>query len=423
MKYFGTDGIRGTYGTAPVNDVFFQCLGDAVRRQFPEIKKLVIGRDTRASGENLTCAFLQGFGNTAELIDLGEVSSPILSQSVGLFKADFGVMITASHNPYRDNGIKFFDKNGDKISQQLEQKIESKINFPNQSLEKQLFSVYDPYIREYPYRVVVDCANGSATNFAKFAYRFQHTIWIGDNPNGQNINDQCGSEYPQQLVNRVINEGYDLGIAHDGDGDRVVLCDRLGRLIPGEVILGVLAISMKKEGKLRNLSVVTTPVSNMGLANSLAKLGIAVEYSDVGDRNVAETMRCKGCNLGGESSGHIILRDLAPTSDGILTALSFLEALKNLNVSPEKVDELIQLYPQKKCNIVVRQKVPLENIDVVWNRLEELRNELHPSGRIFVRYSGTEPKLRIVVEAQSEALAEYYISEIKNIIENCHEII
>lgn len=431
MKYFGTDGIRGKFGEFPITEKFFRHLGVSIRTTFPNLKKIILGCDTRYSCELLLQALLEGLSNDIHIVNLGIVSSPILSQTVVFCHADLGLMITASHNPAHDNGIKLFNHNGDKISIGTEELIESNIDFElehevdiiTQHLQKDVHGFYDKFNKFYPYKVVIDTANGSSAQFAKKTYQFKEIFWIGDQPNGYNINHNCGSEYPQDLARKVLDVGADFGIAHDGDGDRALLCDRFGHLVPGEALLGILALDFKKRNLLKNNTIVTTPVSNVGLEFVLKKYGIKTIYSNVGDRNVADTMKSNECNLGGESSGHIIIKDFAPTSDGILTVLCFLEALERLNLSITEAKELIPLYPQKKCNMPVKYKVPLNELGEAWTNMQMYEKNLGSDGKILVRYSGTESTLRVVVEAKTEDLTDLYFQKVKKTLENCDKII
>lgn len=431
MKYFGTDGIRGTWKNFPLQVEFLEKLSLAISQVMcPRV--LVIGRDTRKSGTEIKDVLIRAFPGDIKIIDVGIVSSPLLSRSVVDFQADLGIMITASHNPASDNGVKIFDQFGNKITESLEREIEKIIDqlqsvtlsdkaVVSEDIEGKYFLPQE--VRERFAKVVVDCANGSAVKFAKHSYQFPQTIWIGDAPDGENINDHCGSEYPKNLAEKVKQSGAALGIAHDGDGDRVLLCDQNGNIIPGEAILGLIAIYLKRQNKLNQDTIVTTPMSNRGLSQSLEKYGIRVELSDVGDRNVAEKMRLLGCNLGGENSGHIIFTDKAPTSDGIQTALLFLQALVDLDIMPSDVEKMIQLLPKKTLNIRVREKVPLDEVPEVNNVIQNELKNLGDRGKIFVRYSGTELKLRILVEATTEEFAGKIIKNIKNSIVNCNKII
>ena len=431
MIYFGTDGIRGKYGTFPITDVFFRQLGHSIRISFPEVKNIVIGCDTRYSGDALANAIQEGIGKDVHFLHLGVTSSPYISQSVTFYQADMGIMITASHNSPEYNGVKIFNQYGDKISTEQEQTIESNIDLNmhtfddtiTQLVKKDVHIYYPDLVNEYPLHAVIDTAHGSATSIAKLAYKFKSIHWLGDAPNGYNINTGCGSEHPQLLSQTVVETQADIGIAHDGDGDRVLLCDRCGRLIPGEVILGILSLDFFHRGQLSNNAIVTTNVSNCGLEHSLQKLGISTYYSDVGDRNVSALMHQLKCNLGGESSGHVIIKDYSPTSDGVLTALLFLSALDRLHISLEDAGKYIQLYPQKVGKIPIRVKLPLQEIPSAWDVIKSCEQRVGDDGKIFLRYSGTEPILRLVVESKSQDIADLCYEEIKNALANAKEII
>lgn len=451
MRYFGTDGIRGKFGEPPVDRVHVLALARALEKR-EHSKRVVMGRDTRDSGVLLRNYLIEGFPSAVEIIDLGVIMTPLLSKAVCDFQANVGIMLTASHNPASDNGIKLFNADGAKFSLKQEMALEAimgeifgsdaqesevgnllkngQYNFVNseEEAEKVLEKASEHYLtsgdffNHYP-RVVVDCANGASCVFAKVAYRFPEIIWIGNQPNGENINDHCGSEYPEYLIKTVKKEHAALGIAHDGDGDRVLLCDGVGQIIPGEVILGIIALYLAKIGQLRKRVIVTTPMSNVGLKIALNKQGIEVVESDVGDRNVAEKMKQLGCRLGGESSGHIIDFEKAPTSDGIQTALTFLQALSFLNLPIERVNETIPLWPRVIENITVREKVPVDQIPELQQIIETQRNKLRGQGRIFLRYSGTEPKLRLLVEAKNKSVVQEVAKTLKKGVLSCKELI
>jgi phosphoglucosamine mutase len=432
MRYFGTDGIRGTFGIPPIDGAHLNRLAQALEKRYG-LKRVVIGRDTRASGVAIKNFLVRGFSSDVEIFDCAVVTSPLLSQAVVDTGADLGLMITASHNPPEDNGIKILNHLGEKIMEREET-----------DLEQGMDSFFDP-VENYGHRivpysvqpryemaqdigdrfphVVVDCANGAAVTFAKASYRFRKVDWLGDRPNGRNINAGCGSEYPELLCRTVRRSGADLGIAHDGDGDRLLICDRYGEILPGEIILGIIAIFLEKTGHLRGHQLVTTAMSNGGLSIALGRYGIGVTDAEVGDRNVAETMRTVGCNFGGEHSGHVLFFDGAPTSDGIQTALLFLKAIAFLNVLPENTRQLIPLLPRKSCNIPVKQKIPLAKLPTLSGLIRTERERINKNGKIFLRYSGTEPKLRLLIEAEDEALAENVMNVLKNNIENCKEIL
>lgn len=430
MKYFGTDGVRGRFGVFPITSAFFKKLAQALER-CGRPKQVMIGRDTRASGTAILEALAHGFSENVVVLDLGIVTSPLLSKAVRDSQSDFGLMITASHNPASDNGVKIFDAQGEKIQKTLESELElaiDQLQDADASLSQiRTIHVQPKYVlpktvrKRFP-KVVIDGANGSVVEFACQAYDFEHVTWIGNCPDGTNINQNCGSEHPEALQTAVRQMGASLGIAHDGDGDRVLMCDETGKIISGEAILGIIAIDLQKQRLLKGNAIVTTEMSNQGLIQSLEPYGIQVFLSDVGDRNVAAVMHEKGCVLGGENSGHVILFNEAPTSDGIQTALHFLEAVTRLDIPLSEVDRVITLLPKKMCSLPVRQKIPLTELPELNNIIQFEAEQLRNQGKVFVRYSGTEPKLRLLVEAPTERLAEEILTKIRNGVVNCKKI-
>ncbi|MDR2372191.1 MAG: hypothetical protein LBD60_03535 [Puniceicoccales bacterium] len=432
MRYFGTDGIRGMFGIPPIDGVYLNRLAQALEKRYG-LKRIVIGRDTRASGVAIKNFLVRGFSSDVEIFDCAVVTSPLLSRAVVDTGTDLGLMITASHNPPEDNGIKILNHLGEKITEKEEEELEQLMDSFADPIENHGHQVLSYIVRpryemgrdiwdRFP-RVAIDCANGAAVAFAKENYRFRRVDWLGDRPDGRNINTGCGSEYPELLCRTVRQNGADLGIAHDGDGDRLLLCDRYGEILPGEIILGVIAIFLEKTGKLHEHQLVTTAMSNGGLSIALDHYGIGVIDAEVGDRNVAEMMRKVSCNFGGEHSGHVLFFDGAPTSDGIQTALLFLRAIAFLNISPENTRQLIPLLPRKSCSIPVKQKIPLAELPTLSGLIQTQRERITKNGKIFLRYSGTEPKLRLLIEAEEEALAENVMSVLRNSIENCEEIL
>jgi phosphoglucosamine mutase len=432
MKYFGTDGIRGTFGTPPIEGRHLNGLARTLEKQYG-LKRVAIGCDTRASGVAIKNFLVRSFSSGVEILDCAIITSPLLSRAVVDTGADLGLMITASHNPPEDNGIKILNHLGEKITEEEEAELERGMDFFSDLTENCNHRVVSYSVRtqykmaqdiwdRFPH-VVIDCANGAAVAFAKANYRFRRVDWLGDRPDGGNINAGCGSEHPELLCQTVCQRGADLGIAHDGDGDRLLLCDRHGEILPGEIILGMIAIFLEKTGHLRGHQLVTTAMSNGGLRIALGHYGIGVTDAEVGDRNVAEKMRTIGCNFGGEHSGHVLFFDEAPTSDGIQTALLFLKAIAFLNVSPENTRPLIPLLPRKSCNIPVKRKIPLGELPTLSGLIQTERERIATNGRIFLRYSGTEPKLRLLVEAEDEILAENVMGVLKNNIERCKEIL
>ncbi|MDR1366780.1 MAG: hypothetical protein LBJ13_02635 [Puniceicoccales bacterium] len=433
MKYFGTDGIRGQFGIPPIEEYHLNRLAQALEKKYGPLRRIVMGRDTRASGTEIKNFLISGLSPSTEIFDCAIVTSPLLSQAIVETGADLGLMITASHNPTEDNGVKILNHFGEKITTEEETDLEQWVEFFFDSAKncghRIIFYDIRPHYEMaqdiwdlFPH-VAIDCANGASVKFAKKNYRFRKIDWLGDRPNGQNINANCGSEHPDLLCQIVRENGTDLGIAHDGDGDRLLLCDRCGKILPGEIILGIIAIFLKKIGKLHGHQLITTAMSNGGLRISLERYGIGVVDAEVGDRNVTEMMRTLGCNFGGECSGHVIFFDEIPISDGIQTALLFLKAIAFLKISPENTGQLIPLLPQKLCNIPVRKKVPLAKLPTLSAAVEKEREKIGKNGKIFVRYSGTEHKLRLLIEAENEILAENVMNILKNSVENCKELL
>jgi phosphoglucosamine mutase len=432
MKYFGTDGIRGTFGISPIDESHLNRLAQALEKQY-DSKHIAIGCDARVSGVVIKDFLIRGFSSGVEFFDCAIITSPLLSRAVMGTGSDLGLMITASHNPPEDNGVKILNHFGEKITEKEEAELEQRMDSFSDLTENRGHRIISYIIwpryemaqdiwDRFPH-VVIDCANGAAVTFAKASYRFRKIDWLGDQPDGRNINAGCGTEYPELLCQTVCQRGADLGIAHDGDGDRLLICDRYGKILPGEIILGMIAIFLEKTGHLCGHQLVTTAMSNGGLRLALERYGIGVTDAEVGDRNVAEAMHRVGCNFGGEHSGHVLFFDRALASDGIQTALLFLKAIAFLNVSPEDAHQFIPLLPRKSCNIPVKQKIPLAELPTLSGLIQTQRERITKNGKIFLRYSGTEPKLRLLVEAEDEALAENVMSILKNNIEDCKEIL
>ncbi|MDR2200632.1 MAG: hypothetical protein LBN94_00750, partial [Puniceicoccales bacterium] len=288
MKYFGTDGMRGTFGVAPINPFYFNVLAQALWYFYGGLKRVIMGRDTRISGEAIRQFLIDGFPQSVEILDGGILTSPLLSRSVEHTKSDLGLMITASHNPAADNGVKIFDRAGMKLPQRDEEGIETVMDEIGKEVRNRghrivgyevsaSYTMGDEIFQKFD-KVVIDCANGAAIEFAKKAYRFPEVEWLGVTPDGSNINAHCGSEYPSSLIEKVKDRGAHLGIAHDGDGDRLLLCDGKGKIIPGEAILGIIAIYLGCIGRLSNRKIVTTLMSNQGLERTLKTYDIGVDY-------------------------------------------------------------------------------------------------------------------------------------------------
>ncbi|MFP4165826.1 MAG: phosphoglucosamine mutase [Opitutales bacterium] len=428
-KIFGTDGIRGRFGDKLVNPEFAYRLGAALGTYLnrPEEKahlNAVIGRDTRASGPQLVDAVVRGLNqHNVYVHNLGIVPTPAIAQCLLERQADIGISITASHNPAEDNGYKLFNSEGVKLAEaeegKLEELIESELPPPeNDSPGKSyLFNGADFYINYLRslmdqncmsgWKIVLDLANGAAceTSPAVFGRWGAEIIRIGDNPDGENINLGVGSEHPEKLARTVVETGAALGIGHDGDADRLVVCDEQGGIVDGDVLLGLFGLYALRSNSLRTRTLVTTIQSNSGLDRAIRAAGGTVERTPVGDRNVALRMREIGSNLGGESSGHIIFSDFATTGDGLLAAIKLIDLLCKVRRPLSELKQEVELFPQAVRNLRVKAKEPLEDLEHIKAAETDIRKELGEEGRVLVRYSGTEPKIRLLVEASGSGQA------------------
>jgi phosphoglucosamine mutase len=423
--YFGTDGVRGPYGGPVLNEDFVARLGRAAARwaaaHAPETARVLIGRDTRASGSSLVRAFAAGLQAEGALpVSLGIIPTPAVSRSVRIGGAALGAVVTASHNPASDNGIKLFGPDGAKLTDEEEAQIELLIGpspgpaaLGEDALQGE--AALEPYIeaavRLLPagslrgWKVAVDTANGATyatTPTVLLALGAQVTA-IGDRPDGSNINAGVGSEHPERLAGLVLSSGSRLGIAQDGDGDRCVLCDELGAVLDGDEILAILATHALSRGTLPRRTLIVTVQSNLGLDAAVEAAGGRVVRTDVGDRYVAQAMRESGARLGGESSGHVICLDFGPTGDGLAAALRVASVMLETGRPLSQLRRVLTRFPQLSRALVVREKRPLESLQGLGAAIREAREDLGGRGRVLVRYSGTEPKLRLLVEGPTQA--------------------
>ena len=438
MALFGTDGIRGSAGSADslLNPNLVNAIGVASGIVFQEQAQILIGRDTRKSGLEIEQALIAGLTSVGVNVTLiGVIPTPGLAHLVLTRKADAAIMITASHNPASDNGIKIFGSNGQKIADEIEQEIEQLIeNKSRVKISKEGSVVKDENGRnDYityllstiskplnGITVVVDCAHGSASTYAPEVLKRagSEVIVIGASPDGENINKGCGSTHLDLLAEKVLQSGADLGIAHDGDADRALLIDGQGKIVDGDALLALLAISAKKKGELPGNKIVATVMSNLGFLNKMKDEGITVEVSSVGDRYVLELMLANQIYFGGEQSGHVILRKFATTGDGILTALHILELIANGEAKAENLSEIFSSYPQVLLNIPVADKEKVLTSAGLKVATKSAESDLGNNGRILIRASGTEQLIRVMVEADTESKANAIAKKLADAVES-----
>jgi phosphoglucosamine mutase len=436
-KYFGTDGIRGRANSVITPELALkvgQATGVVFRRAGQDRHRVVIGKDTRLSGYMIETALIAGFTSVGmDVLQLGPMPTPAVAMLTRSMRADLGVMISASHNPFDDNGIKLFGPDGYKLSDEVERQIETLIDGDMTKLlaksrelgrAKRIDGVHDRYIefakRTLPrnlslegLRVVIDCANGAAYRVAPEALweLGADVISIGVEPDGFNINDDCGSTEPDALCRKVREMRADIGIALDGDADRVVIVDEQGHLVDGDQLLAVIAESWREDGLLAKPGVVATVMSNLGLERYLQSLKLSLVRTPVGDRYVLEHMREHGYNLGGEPSGHIILSDYTTTGDGFVAALQVLAVVKKQDKPVSGVCHRFSALPQVLKNVRYRSGKPLENSEVL-SAIEDAEQRLNGHGRLVVRPSGTEPVIRVMGEGDDKALVEEVVDGI-----------
>jgi phosphoglucosamine mutase len=431
-KIFGTDGVRGTENIHPVTAETALKLGRAAAHFFKNLEpkargrgrhQIVIGKDTRLSGYMLENAISSGvLSMGVDVLFIGPLPTPGVAYATRSLRADAGIVITASHNPYADNGIKFFRADGYKLDDNIERQIEHLVfsgeidNIrPTADAIGKAVRIDDALGRYIEFakssfprgmtleglKVVVDCANGAAYKATPCVLRelgADITVY-GNQPNGRNINDNCGSMHPEAVCTRVRENGAHLGIAHDGDADRVLLCDENGELIDGDDIMAIAALDMPAQGTLADKTLVATVMSNAGLDPAIANAGGRIIRTAVGDKNVIDEMLRGGFNLGGEQSGHLIFRENATTGDGLVAALQILRIMKQRGEPLSKLKQCWTRYPQLVTNIKVREKKPFEELDGVLNLVAQAETVVKPhGGRVFLRYSGTEPKARLLME-------------------------
>lgn len=422
--YFGTDGVRGPYGSATMNEDFAWRLGLATARWLQEKGarpggQVLIGRDTRRSGASLAQALADGLAHGGcTPLSLAILPTPAVSHAVRTRGAVLGAVVTASHNPATDNGIKFFGANGIKLTDEEESRIEALLpegrttaaSFPLKEIDGAA-DYLAAMARVLPgqltgWKIVLDGGNGATVHTSGKILRDHHAqiIALGAEPDGLNINDGVGSEHPEKMAEAVKLHGARLGIAHDGDGDRCILCDEHGVVLDGDEILTLLALHALKHGKLAKNTLVVTVQSNLGVESAVTAAGGRVLRTSVGDRYVIERMLAEGAMLGGESSGHIINADVAPTGDGLVAALKVIGVMLATGQPLSVLRQGLVKFPQLSLALKVRTKKPLETLVHLPKAIQALEGELGARGRVLVRYSGTETKLRLLVEGPTEAI-------------------
>ncbi len=438
---FGTDGIRGEAGRFPLDAATVKTIGFSLARHLAETipePVIIIGRDTRESGEWLEQALIAGASEAGvACLSAGVITTPGVAYLTRKLQANAGVVISASHNPYQDNGIKIFSPTGQKIDDALERQIEGDIERglksdlksglnPSPSAVAGLPNDYLQFLTEEighglsltGLTIVVDCANGASTEFAPklFETLGARVIAINNNPDGRNINLNSGSLHIESLIAAVTKQKADLGVAFDGDADRSLFVDEKGGFVDGDATLWVLANYLRAHGKLKDDTVVATVMSNIGLEIALRAAGIRLVRSDVGDKYVLDELLRLGASLGGEQSGHIIMPALSLAGDGMITALSLLRALRETDKTLTQATAGFQQYPQILVNVRVREKVPFAQLPTVQAEVKDVEERLSHKGRLLLRYSGTERLARVMIEGESQFEIEGYAERIAGAI-------
>lgn len=436
-KYFGTDGIRALSNSPKLNGLTMMRLGMSLGKLFTNGEhkhRVVIGKDTRLSGYAIEQSITSGLLSMGlDVLLLGPIPTPGVAMLAKSMRADLGIMISASHNSYLDNGIKIFDKNGNKLSDETELEIE---RLMDSSIEEYLASpekmgrakrledanaryiefqknTFPKKINLEGLKIVLDCANGAAYKSAPIILweLGAEVIAIGVNPNGLNINHECGSTHPENMAKKVVEEKANLGICLDGDGDRIIICDEKGKIIDGDQILALLALHWKKYDQLSSNAIVATSMSNLGLENILSKNNIKLHRANVGDRYVKEMMLDINANIGGEQSGHIILRDFISTGDGMITALQVLRIIIEKNQLSSDILNVFDPVPQKLLNFNIADGSILKENKTI-KMIDNCKSMLGSEGRIFARMSGTESLLRVMIECKSSSILDKVIEEV-----------
>lgn len=442
-QLFGTDGIRGKANTYPITPEVALQLGKAIAHVFGASghgsAKAILGKDTRLSGYMIETALTSGLVSMGmDVLSVGPMPTPAIAHLTKSMCAACGIMITASHNPSDDNGIKVFDADGFKLPDAMEEDIErhilgGEINSAhiNTSLLGKAYRIDDALGRYIAFakasvknrslkglKIVLDCAHGAGYKIAPLIFDElgAEVVKTGVSPDGFNINDKCGATHTERMSALVREHGADIGVALDGDADRVIFCDESGAVVNGDRIIGICALDYKERGRLRNDTVVVTSMSNLGLSKAMGEAGIKTELTDVGDRYVIDRMREKEFNIGGEQSGHIIFMDHVTTGDGIITALHLLNHMLEKQLPLSTLADFMTEFPQKLTNIPVSAKPPISELPELEEIIAECEKALAPTGRIVVRYSGTENKLRILIESENAGLVDEWTAKVAEVV-------
>lgn len=447
-KLFGTDGIRAEAGEFPLDSATVRIVGASLAEHLAErtggrVPRIIIGRDTRESGAIIERDLIAGAGAIgAEIESAGVITTPGVAFLTGALSADAGVVISASHNPYQDNGIKIFDPSGRKLDSATEQKIEADVAearfadvmesaagvHGNEGRLRELHGRYLDYLQQdvagdlslKGLTIVVDCANGAASELAPqlFTRLGANVLPINSHPDGRNINLNCGSLHIEGLQERVVSDAADLGIAFDGDADRALFVDAQGRFVDGDATMWVLANYLNSRGELEGHLVVSTVMTNLGLEVALRGRSIKLVRTDVGDKYVLDELLRTKAVLGGEQSGHIIFPKISLAGDGMITAIKLLRVMQDEKKSLAALVKGFSRYPQTLVNIRVRERIPFENLPEVQQKSQEIRNTLGERGRLLLRYSGTEALARVMIEGQNEDEVHALAAELAKIIQN-----
>ncbi|EHR37182.1 phosphoglucosamine mutase [Facklamia languida] len=443
-KYFGTDGIRGLANQELTAELAYQlgrCGGYVLRQHAPEVEhpSVLIARDTRISGEMLEAAMTAGLLSVGiEVMQLGVVPTPAVAYLTRTQNAIAGIMISASHNPVEDNGIKFFGADGFKLSDDQEEEIEALLDRATDDLPRpsaQGLGTIDEFhegtIKYLNFlqstlstdltglKVAIDAANGATAPLINQLFADLDTDFytMGDRPNGLNINDGVGSTHPEALQAFVKEKEVDLGLAFDGDGDRLIAVDEEGNLVDGDKIMFICANHLKDKGRLKENTVVSTVMSNIGFHQAVEAHGMVALETQVGDRYVVEKMRDQGLTIGGEQSGHIVFLDLNTTGDGLLSALQLMAVMQETKQSLSQLASQVTTYPQKLVNVRVHDKATVLDEPEVQAAIQAVEDQMQGKGRVLVRPSGTEPLLRVMAEAETEELVAQYVDQIAQVIQ------